>query len=57
MQIRRGYRGGNEVKHNIFDSISSNTVSGKGEKEKSINVALSKIATILSKGRRNCDAG
>ena len=26
MQIRRGYRGGNEVKHNIFDSILSNTV-------------------------------
>lgn len=47
MQIRRGYRGGNEVKHNIFDSILSNTVSGKGEKEKSINVALSKIATNI----------
>ena len=32
MQIRRGYRGGNEVKHNIFDSILSNTVLGKEEK-------------------------
>ena len=47
MQIRRGYRGGNEVKHNILDSILSNTVSGKGEKEKSINVVLSKIATNI----------
>ena len=41
------------MKHNIFDSILSNIVSDKEEKEKSINVALSKIATILSKGRAN----
>ena len=47
MQIRRGYRRGNEVKHNILDSILSNTVLGKEEKEKSINVALSKIATNI----------
>ena len=47
MQIRRGYRGGNEVKHNIFDSILSNIVSDKEEKEKSINVALSEIATNI----------
>ena len=47
MQIRRGYRGGNEVKHNILDSILSNTVLGKEEKEKSINVALSEIATNI----------
>ena len=47
MQIRRVYRGGNEVKHNILDSILSNTVLGKEEKEKSINVVLSKITTNI----------
>ena len=47
MQIRRGYRGGNEVKHNIFDSRLSNTVLGKEEKKKLINVVLSKIATNI----------
>lgn len=45
MQIRRGYRGGNEVKHNIFDSRLSNT--GKEGKKKSINVVLSKIAANI----------
>lgn len=47
MQIRRGYRGGNVVKHNIFDSRLSNTVLVKEEKKKSINVVLSKIATNI----------
>lgn len=46
-KIRRGYRGDNEVKHNIFDSILSNIVLGKEEKEKSINVVLSKITTNI----------
>ncbi len=47
MQIRRGYRGGNEVKHNIFNSRLSNTVLVKEEKEKLNNIVLSKIATNI----------
>lgn len=45
MQVKRGYRSGNEMKHNIFGSGLSNTVLGKEEKKKSINVVFPKIAT------------
>ena len=51
MQIRRGYRGGNEVKHNILDSILSNTVLGKEKRKSQLTLLFLKLQQILSKGR------